>query len=321
MSVPLVLSMLSGHERFAVTGASGWLGRTTLELLASALGPKRFRERVTGFASAPRTMTLQDGTEAHLQPLTQLVNVVPAPTHILHYAYLTRDRVTAVGVPEYVRANMAITATVVDAIERFHPLGVFTTSSGAVYRPDRSFVSDVTADPYGALKHLEELAVRRAAADVGARSAVVRIFSLAGAYMTKPELYALGDLILQALAGGTMKVRARGRVHRSFCAASDVVSLGLACVLRGSAGNDVVFDSGGDVVEVGELAQYIRQTLGCAGTEIERHLDPDAGEDRYVGDGAAMSALAVEHDLSLTSLSDQILDTASFLRAGGALSR
>lgn len=315
MSVPLVRSLLSGQERFAVTGASGWLGRTTLELLAGALGPERFRDQVAGFASTSRTVTLRDATVVHLEPLDLLAHLVPAPTHILHFAYLTRDRVADLGVPDYIRTNLAITAAVVGAIERFHPRGVFVTSSGAVYEPDGTFATDAAANPYGTLKHLEELALRRAAADVGARSVVTRIFSLSGAYMTKPQLYALGDLILQALEGGPMIIRAHGPVERSYCAASDVIALALACLLRVDTGDDVVFDSSGEVTEISELAERVRGALGRSDITIERSWDPSAAPDRYVGDSQAMSAIAIEHGLSQQPIADQILDTAAYLGA------
>ncbi|HUR24164.1 MAG TPA: NAD(P)-dependent oxidoreductase [Acidimicrobiales bacterium] len=312
MKTPLLRSLLSGQERFAVTGASGWLGRTALDLLAEALGPDRFREAVVGFASTAKAVTLRDGTAAELRPLGQLPRLAPAPTHLLHFAYLTRDRVAEMGVPAYVEANTAITATVVGAIDRLRPAGVFGASSGAVYRAGGGFVTDVAADPYGALKHLEELAIRRAAADAGGRSVVARIFSLTGAYMTRPDLYALGDLVQQALAGGPMVVRARGPVERSYCAAGDVVTLAL-CSLLGEGDGDVVFDTGGDVVEVGELAELVREAVGAPVAPLQRSWDPAVPADRYVGDGARMSELAARQGLVLQSLQDQVRETASYL--------
>ncbi|HVE47736.1 MAG TPA: NAD-dependent epimerase/dehydratase family protein [Acidimicrobiales bacterium] len=314
MSVRLIRSLLSGHERFAVTGASGWLGRTTLELLAGALGPQQFRDQVVGFASTSRTVTLRAGTEVRLQPLHRLAELAPAPTHLLHFAYLTRNRVPEVGVPEYVTANLAITAAVISAIQRFRPSGVFTTSSGAVYGPDGYFVTDVAANPYGALKYLEELAVRCAAADAGTRSVVTRVFSLSGAYMTKPELYGLGDFLLQVLAGGPITVRATRPVERSYCAAADVVTLALACLLRGDGQEDLVFDTGGDVIEVGQLADRVIGALGLTEVSVERSWDPQAPPDRYVGDGTAMSALALTYGLPLLAIDGQIRETAAYLR-------
>lgn len=315
VSGDLVRSLMSGQERFAVTGASGWIGRTALELLAGALGTERFHEAVTGFASEKRTVTLRDGTVAHLRPLDQLTQLSPPPTHLLHFAYLTRDRLNKVGLHAYIRANLTITATVVGAIDRFRPLGVYSTSSGAVYGSDGKFVTDVTANPYGALKYLEELTIRRAAEDVGCRSVVTRIFSLSGAYMTKPELYALGDLILQASAGGPIVVRAGAPVERSYCAAADVVSVALTCLLDSSVSNDLVFDSGGVVVEVGELARHVRSVLGRPELVIDRSWNPSGPPNRYVGDGAAMSALAAEHGLPVKSLDEQIRDTAAYLES------
>lgn len=314
VSVRLIRSLLSGEERFAVTGASGWLGRTTLELLAGALGPQQFRDRVAGFASASRTVTLRAGTEVRLQPLHRLADLAPAPTHLLHFAYLTRDRVTEMGVPEYARSNLSITAAVVGAIQRFSPVAVFTTSSGAVYAPGGGFVTDVSGEPYGALKYIEELSVRRAAADAGTRSVIARIFSITGAYMTKPQLYALGDFVLRALAGGPIDIRARGPVTRSYCAAGDVVALGLCCALRGRD-EDLVFDTGGDVVEMGELAERVRAVLALPDLRIQRSTAIGGPADCYAGNVERMSELAKDHGLTMQTLDDQIHETASYLAA------
>jgi UDP-glucuronate decarboxylase len=321
MRAELISTVLAGHERFAVTGASGWLGRTTLDVLLEALGPEGFHDRVTGFASAAKPVTLHDGTLVDLLPLARLIDLRPAPTHLLHFAYLTRDRVADLGVAAYVETNVAITACVVGAIERLRPEGVFSTSSGAVYTGhEGALETDVCSDPYASLKHLEELAIRRAAADVGGRSVVSRVFSLTGPYMTKPGLYALGDFVLQALGGGPIVVRSPGPVERSYCSAADLVALALACLFDGTDA-DVVFDSGGDRLELGDLARLVTEVIGPSDSGIERAWDPELPADRYVAEGDRMEELASMHGLRLEPIRTQIRRTATYLEGLGRARR
>lgn len=310
----LVRSLLGSDERFAVTGASGWLGRTALDLLAGALGPEAFSARVTGFATTAKSVTLRHGLVVALRPLSELALVEPSPTHILHFAYQTRDKVATLGIGRYVVANLEITTMVLDAVQRHHPRGVFVTSTGAVYAPDGGFTTDLLANPYGSLKYQEELVLRCAAGDVGAATAVARVFSVGGAYITKPELYAMGDLVLMALAGRPLAVRAEGLVYRSYCAAADIVAMGLLCLLDPNGSRDVMFDTGGAVVELSELAERIGATLAVAYPLVERSLAADVAPDRYVGDGDQMAALASLHGLPLQSLEGQIRETAEYLR-------
>ena len=316
VSAVVVRRRLRGDERFAVTGASGWLGRTALDLLAGALGAPAFAERVVGYASARKSVRLRSGLDVPLRPLAELSRSDPPPTHILHFAYQTRDRAAVLGLGPYVVANLEITTTVLDAVQRHRPEGVLVASSGAVYAADGGFAVDLTQNPYGSLKFQEEMILRRAAGDVGARSVVARVFSVAGAYMTKPELYVLGDLVLRALAGASLVLRSRDPVYRSYCAAADVVALGLVCLLGESVPADVVFDSGGKVVEVGELAERVRAVLGLPHLAIERSFLSGGAADRYVGDTDQMAVLASRYGLRLQSLDEQIIDTAAFLRSG-----
>lgn len=309
----MVRGLLRGDERFAVTGASGWLGRTALELLAEVLEPVNLGEQVAGYASEAKTVSLQNGCRVPLRPLQELPTLVPAPTHILHFAYLTRDRLADLGVAAYARANIAISTTLAGAVERLRPRGVFSISSGAVYGPGRVLHHDVESEPYGSLKHVEEMVLRQAADDAASRSVTARVFSLSGPYMTKPALYALGDLILQAMAPGPVVIHARHPVHRSYCAAADVVALGLASLMSDDDPVDMIFDSGGEVVELGQLAEAVLRVLGRPHTAVRRSWDLDADPDRYVGDGATMSRLAARHGLRLQPLDEQVRTTAAYL--------
>lgn len=311
--VAVLAPLLAGDEHFAVTGATGWLGSTALDLLDALLGPSA-GSRVTAYASTGRTAHTRSGRLVDVRPLAELPAQSPAPTHVLHLGFLTRDRVTDLGVPAYVERNVMITATVLDAVACARPRGLLYASSGAVCGSGGRLVADLVGDPYGTLKHLDELALRQALADVGGACSVARVFNVAGAGITKPAAYALGSLVQMAQAGGPLVVRARGRVVRSYAGVDEVLVLGLWSLLKGEP---VVFDSGGTVVEVEELAAVVADVHGLPPSAVERTLDPAAPEDRYVGNLEQMARLAEQAGLALRTLDALVRETAADLAARG----
>ncbi|MDQ3107655.1 MAG: hypothetical protein M3Q68_07620, partial [Actinomycetota bacterium] len=158
----------------------------------------------------------------------------------------------------------------------------------------------------------DELALRQAASAVGASCCVARIFAVSGPYMTKPELYALGDLIRQARGRSAIVLRAAGPVVRSYAAAEDVIACGLLSLLAPPRGNFVCFDTSGEVVELEALAHRICRVLGLPAAEVQR--PPGGGrENRYVGRAGEMEALAARLGLRLQTLDEQLLLTAADL--------
>jgi UDP-glucuronate decarboxylase len=226
---------------------------------------------------------------------------------LLHFAYATREH--AAGA-EYVQTNAAITATVVEAIARQRPAAVVYASSGAVYRGEGGGLAfDVRADPYGALKRLDELTLRAAAQDAGAAAIVARVFNLAGPWLLKRG-FAIADLIDQVRAGGAVTIRADRPVVRSYVDVEDLAALLLALA---GARQDAQFDTAGEVaVEMGELAARVAQALGREGElSIERDWDPAAPADRYVGDGEQWRRLCAAHGIAPRDLDAQIARTAA----------
>jgi nucleoside-diphosphate-sugar epimerase len=273
-----------------VTGASGWFGLTAL----ARLRDEGRLARVRAYASRAKTLTLRDGTEIDARPLSELE---PAD-HLLHFAYLTRDR-GAEG--DYLRDNLAITFRVLEAIQQAS--GFVYLSSGAA-----GWAPDLDANPYGALKRLDELAFRQACADAGTRCAIFRVFAAGGPYMGKWWGYALGDLVMRARRGEPLEVRACHGVYRSYVAADDVVATALAW-LRSDEDDVVLETAGPEVVEVGELAERIRAAAGRDDLEVVREFDPDLPRDYYVGDGAAFQALAERLGVRLATLDELITTT------------
>lgn len=309
--VDLVTETLSGRDELvAVTGATGWFGSVALDLLYAAFGD-RADYRIVGYASDAREVAISDGRTARVRPLSDLLSQDPPPTTLLHFAYLTRDKVAALGIDAYVSQNVAITATVLDAISRHRPRHLVVASSGAVHSSTGDLVSDLRGDPYGTLKHMDELAFRAASREVGSTCVIPRVFSVAGTRITKPALYALGSMVGMATTGGPIEVHARGPVFRSYCGVDEVVALSLWAALTG---RDCVFDTCGTIVEMGDLARVVAQVHDLDAEVIRRSWDPDGVTDRYVGDGQVMEALAAEAGLSLQPLAALVRETSEWLK-------
>jgi UDP-glucuronate decarboxylase len=308
-AIALVRRSLRGGERFAITGASGWLGRTALHLIHAALGPDNFESSVVAFASEQKPVDFRTGTIKAL-PLSALPDMADELTHVLHFGYLTRDRAATMG-DAFVRANLGITATVVDALER-GLRGLAYASSGAARGYGGAGGLDIAANPYGALKALDELVFDAACRRAGARCVIPRIYSVTGLFMTKPDSYALGSFLRAALSQKTIEVKATRPVWRSYVAATDVIALSMAAMLDDNAGAaTVAFDSGGEPIEVGELAERVADVIG--GSVNRSPLNHGADEDRYVGDPTEMQTLATTYGLPLMDLDDQIRLTAAGL--------
>lgn len=311
--VELLRPLLAGDERFAITGATGWFGRTALDLLDDVL-QEQAGDRVTAYASRSSTVRTARGRSVTVRPLSELADGPEPATHLLHFAFLTRDRTAQLGVPEYVQQNLQITLAMLQAIALTRPRGLFTASSGAVYDRAGGLTVDLSTNAYGALKRLDELALRQAVTDVGGTPVVARVFNVAGRGITKPDLYALGSLITMAHSGGPLQVRARGRVLRSYMGVDEVIALGLWAML---SDEPAVFDSAGDVVEVGELAHLVATLHDLPVGAIERALEAGQPEDRYTGDPRQIQDLAQRSGLRLRPLSELVIETSQWLRSGG----
>jgi nucleoside-diphosphate-sugar epimerase len=302
----LVRNLLTGTaDIIAVTGATGWFGRTTLELLFGALGDAA-AARVLAYASRPTSVELTTGHTVAVRPLHELPTARPSPTIVLHFACLTRDRERELGTAAYLQANLDITTTVLRALEAHTPRVLVATSSGAAAQYGGASGLDLEHNAYGTLKRLDELAFAHLADQLGSGYALPRVYSVAGPWMTKPLKYALGSMVATALAGGPITINAERPVWRSYCGVAEVVALSLWMAAEGA---NTVFDTGGHLVEMADLAGAVARTVG-GGCGISRPaFDPDAAADRYVGDPAVFDRAAHETGLRAASLDDLVTAT------------
>lgn len=304
LSPGVAAALAASDHRIVVTGAGGWLGLATLELLDNALGAA-FADRVVAYASRARDVTLRSGTVVALRPLVDIACLPPRPTLVLHLAFLTKDRVASMDEAAYREANAALSASVLAALDAIGATGVFVASSGAA----RS-AGDAAATPamrlYGELKTHDETLFADWAQQTGRTAVVTRIFNVAGPYINKPGHYALAAFVADALVARPIAVQAPHRVVRSFVAIRELMSLVLALLLGGPG--IVRFDTGSDELELADLAAAVAAELGGSVARA-----PIVGDriDRYVGDPGPYRMLLARHAIARVSLAEQIRDTAA----------
>ena len=295
-------------RRIVVTGAGGWLGMATLELLGDALGDA-FDSRVACFGSNARTLHLLDGRSIGQRPLTAIAQLSSIPTILLHLAFLTKDRAEAMDEPAYRAANLALDQLVLDALEPIGADAIFIASSGAAVRAD-----DPAAAPamrlYGGLKRDQEARFADWAEQHHKRAVIARIFNISGPHINKHGSYALAAFILDALAGRPIAIDAPHRVVRGYVAIRELMSLVLAMLLDETAGV-TRFDSGGDPLEMHDIAHVIADLLGPV--PITRPPLDSTKSDHYVGDAAAYRALLRSNAIDPVPFARQVIETAEFL--------
>ncbi len=303
--------LAQGQERVIVTGAGGWLGLATLEMLHGLLGDL-FHRRVVCFGATERRLSLRGGIDIAQHPLSALATLPAASSVVLHLAFQTKG---AMGMPaaEYIDLNRAIGSQVADVLDRIGARAVFVASSGAAYLAD-----SVTASPfkrlYGSLKLEDEARFSGWGKDTGNHVVIARVFNIAGPYINNRSHYALACFIADALADRPIEIHATNRVYRSFVAIGELMSIVFGTFAN--PGNRVVrFDTAGDaILEMGEVAEAVALVLdhhrGIHRPPINEKLEADY----YVGDGSTYHALRQSFTAPPTTLENQICQTADYMR-------
>ena len=178
------------------------------------------------------------------------------PTVVVNFAFLTRERVHSEGEGVFRRINSELTERFLRLTDSPAVRLAITVSSGAsVAEPEH---------PYGELKAAEEAAALEFLSPSRA-VVVLRAYSVSGAYVRRPRGYAFSDLILQARSG-SVRVEADRPVYRRYVSIQDALGVSLSC---GAAGGSGVVETGGELVEVVELADRIIRVVNPA-AEITR---------------------------------------------------
>jgi len=299
----------SPRQRWLLTGAGGWFGKTALYEYEQRHGPEALRKDVVAFASKSRWV---DFGSAH-GPIQawdlQVIGSIEAPSGLLHLAFLTRDRIGEVGLNAYIETNRAITSAVSAVLQANPTIPAITTSSGAAAALD-GLPTNLEGNPYASLKQEEEALWQK---EAKRRMAVVfRVYAASGRMMAGPERFALGDFLLQALNGKQLQIKAGHRVVRSYGHVGSLMQLSWALLKQPKPNGFYGVDACGVCIDLLELAQAISDAFGL---QAPNHaINPDLPVDRYGGNGEAFYQLLEDYRLVHPTLEQQIADTLAGLR-------
>lgn len=316
-SPQLASQVCAAEYNFIVTGANGWMGRATLEMLKQALGPA-FASRVTALGSRQSQIKLADDLLFPVHKLLEWKHKLAQPAIIFHYAFLTKDKVSTISTEEYVERNEAISKTVREWISSGMIKGVVMPSSGAVY----DFLQKKNRDPdallYGQLKYKDETAFSSACEGNSASLIMPRLFNLAGPYINKFESYALSSFIVQVLKGNPINIQARRPVIRSYYYIGDLIELCLKLLFSQTSPQTECFDTASnEVVELSELARHVAAVMTDYSPVISPRLpmQDEAIENRYVGDRTRIAELEKHLCIKPITLDEQIRLTSLYIQS------
>jgi len=259
---------LTRHDRVLVLGASGWFGRTAVALLEGV------HCAMLLIASTRKHITV-GGVQALCEPWDERAVRAFAPTVVLDFAFLTRDVIATMPLADYVAANEALTAKLLATASLPTVRRIVTISSGAAVYPDDALLHPMDANPYGWLKRRAEDALAELADSRSLSAVVARAWSVSGAFVQKPANYALSDMITQATRGA-IHIRATRPVYRRYVSVEDLLAVALASATTPGAR---VFDSGGPLLEMSELAAAVASIVNPSATITRAEPDgraPDA---------------------------------------------
>lgn len=295
--------------KIIITGASGWLGRNSIRYFLNN-GLKL--ENLILIGSYNRELEIFKGLNVQIETFDEVIkskkySIIDG---IVHLAYLTRDKIDG-NVEEYKKINLIITNQLFDLLET-KPKWLTYVSSGAIYSKFKNQIieTDATSNMYGFLKLQDERILTEYCQDKSINLSIGRLWGASGRDFINPSKYAFGEFILKAVANQDINILSPRKVFRKFCDSEQFMEI---CIRTAQKNHLTVFNSGGELVEIEELANLIAHTLNAKINVGREYFDAKAEPDDYYSRDESYFILAKNLDVKLLSLRDQIIKTTNYL--------
>lgn len=297
---------------FVLTGATGWVGRNFLHELQKIYPPKLFNENVLAFGSKRTDIASSAYSENQINipifPLKSIKNHIKNKSNIkiIHTAFLTKEKIKQYGVRNYISINKKITNCISELLDFCKNPEIVVISSGAARIFDKNGLNknQLTNTPYEYLKFYEEEILSSKS-----NSLVLRIFALSGRFIKDPNLFAIGNFLLNAKSNESIKIESKNNVIRSYGFASDIANCAISWLSDKNKTNflNLKIDAATHTLNLIDLANSI--TTQYSLPKVNENVDFRLEENNYSCDPNAYLNLLKHYNIKATSLSSQLEET------------
>jgi nucleoside-diphosphate-sugar epimerase len=289
-------------QKFLVTGASGWLGKTFFALHKDKGHEFLFLgSRARDVVSENHTLRIHEYDKELIEDYS--------PTVIVDFGFLTHEHLRTMPEDEYRKVNERLIEQATDVLQMSSVrYGLFTSSGFAVFPTDAT-KGDFSSNPYGYLKRLTEDRVLEISQKTGKASVIMRPWSLSGTLATKSHS-AFASFIKQSFSN-VIEVEATNQVHRRYSSAEDFLALATVRLFSGNCHGEL-FDSGGDLVSLIDLAKKIAQSQDHDVRVVTNILDTKI--DDYHSDDSQWAEACRKFDFVPETIDEQIYRNLAFAR-------
>ncbi len=294
-----------------LTGPTGWIGQALLALMHrdDDVDSLAATDRISLFGSRDGEVVIAGHKAVPVRPLGEIRPDDVDGAHVIHLAYLTKDKVAQLGEDAFWKMNRQIDGTLLTALRDASPATLFVASSGAAQLAERR--ND--RHPYGLSKLEQETRFLEWARQSGVPTMCGRIFNLAGPHINKLDAYAVSNFAQQALRERRIAISAALPVFRSFLHVEDLGRIVLRAARSGIGRNRPWDLCGTQLLEMQDIAEMVAAEVGV-GTEIERPVLNLETRSDYLGAGQDTWEISAELSVRLTDARTQVRDTVDWIR-------
>jgi nucleoside-diphosphate-sugar epimerase len=295
----LVNSIDFSNERILITGAGGWFGRTAISLVSNMNTPTML------VTNKPRDIFI-DAMKYTLDSWQPAVLEQFKPTIVIDCAYLTREYTLQMKQVKYIEENRLMHERAKWLFSQSSVQSYIGFSSGAVLAQEIQNLES----PYEMLKDEFEREMGHLNFQLGKSLQIARVWSVSGALVTKVDGFAFSNMIKQSF-GGKIQINSFNEVWRRYSLVDELI----ACMLVDNSPGTNLFDTGGSLIEIEELARIMAKKVSPEAS-IARSRVADKGIDHYYSDNSDWMKLCEKLNFEPSDLESQVELVSKYLRKG-----
>ncbi len=300
------VTLLKSNELIVISGGTGWIGRSLVsEIITTQHCPI---DQIVIISSQSKDIEIANQV---IKTITWENLVLDSPISLyFDLAFQTQEKMVTIGKEKYIEENENIIENSVNFIKLYKPQSIFLASTGAVY--GKNYTSDPKPlNTYGHLKLKQELRISRISAEENLNLIISRVFNLSGSNINKYQTFAIAQFINSAIDQKFIKVLADHQVFRRYADVNQLIRLILK--LMNSKVN-CVFDSGGPLIELRDLALRIKNVLDLSIRLEHNVINEKIPVDDYYSRFNHYEDLLKKHLNEVPiNIEDQILNTFNYI--------